>query len=67
MLDCTSPTPSVETLLHAFLPHKYVDHTHADAILALVDQPEETATQIIKELYGDTFGMRDLLRPISLF
>lgn len=58
MLDCSSPTPSVETLLHAFLPHKYVDHTHPDAILTLVDQPEEIAVRIIKEIYGDTFGMQ---------
>jgi hypothetical protein len=35
-----APNPSVETLLHAFLPHKFVDHTHADAILVLTDQPE---------------------------
>ena len=29
LLDSSSPNPSVETLLHAFLPHKFVDHTHA--------------------------------------
>jgi rhamnose utilization protein RhaD (predicted bifunctional aldolase and dehydrogenase) len=33
-----SPNPSVETLLHAFLPHKFVDHTHSTAILAIADQ-----------------------------
>ena len=40
LLDSRAPNPSVETLLHAFLPHRYVDHTHADAILALTDQPD---------------------------
>ena len=40
LLDSSAPNPSVETLLHAFLPHKFVDHTHADAILAVTDQPE---------------------------
>ena len=30
----SSPTPSVETLLHAFLPHRFIDHSHADAVLA---------------------------------
>jgi rhamnose utilization protein RhaD (predicted bifunctional aldolase and dehydrogenase)/NAD(P)-dependent dehydrogenase (short-subunit alcohol dehydrogenase family) len=40
MLDPASPTPSVEALLHAHLPARYVDHTHADAVLALVDQPD---------------------------
>ena len=34
LLDPQAPNPSVETLLHAFLPHKFVDHTHADAVLA---------------------------------
>jgi rhamnose utilization protein RhaD (predicted bifunctional aldolase and dehydrogenase)/NAD(P)-dependent dehydrogenase (short-subunit alcohol dehydrogenase family) len=43
MLDPQSPTPSVEALLHAFLPATFVDHTHADAVLALVDQPEAAA------------------------
>ena len=34
LLDPAAPNPSVETLLHAFLPHKFVDHTHATAVLA---------------------------------
>jgi rhamnose utilization protein RhaD (predicted bifunctional aldolase and dehydrogenase)/NAD(P)-dependent dehydrogenase (short-subunit alcohol dehydrogenase family) len=40
LLDASAPTPSVETLLHAFLPARFIDHTHADAILALADQPD---------------------------
>ncbi len=40
MLDPTSPTPSVEALLHAIMPGKFVDHTHSDAVLKLVDQPD---------------------------
>jgi rhamnose utilization protein RhaD (predicted bifunctional aldolase and dehydrogenase) len=32
-----SPDPSVETVVHAFLPHKYIDHTHADSILILTN------------------------------
>jgi rhamnose utilization protein RhaD (predicted bifunctional aldolase and dehydrogenase)/NAD(P)-dependent dehydrogenase (short-subunit alcohol dehydrogenase family) len=43
LLEPTAPNPSVETLLHAFLPHKFVDHTHANAILSLVDQPDGEA------------------------
>ena len=43
LLDTTAPDPSVETLLHAFLPRIYVDHTHASAILALTDQPDGEA------------------------
>ncbi len=37
LYDANSPTPSVETLLHAFIPQKYIDHSHADAILALTN------------------------------
>ncbi len=40
LLDASAPNPSVETLLHAFLPARFVDHTHADAILALCNQPD---------------------------
>src|SRR5499427_10493127 len=40
LLDPMAPNPSVETLLHAFLPHKFVDHTHSTAVLSLIDQPD---------------------------
>ncbi len=43
LLDAKAPTPSVETLLHAFLPHRFVDHSHADAILVLTNQPDGEA------------------------
>jgi rhamnose utilization protein RhaD (predicted bifunctional aldolase and dehydrogenase)/NAD(P)-dependent dehydrogenase (short-subunit alcohol dehydrogenase family) len=46
----SSPDPSVEALLHAFLPHKYVDHTHADNILILTNQKE--GEKFIKEALG---------------
>jgi rhamnose utilization protein RhaD (predicted bifunctional aldolase and dehydrogenase)/NAD(P)-dependent dehydrogenase (short-subunit alcohol dehydrogenase family) len=50
MLDPTSPAPSVEALLHAFLPGRVVDHTHADAVLAVVDQPDGAARA--REVWG---------------
>ncbi|MCG8588382.1 MAG: bifunctional aldolase/short-chain dehydrogenase [Proteobacteria bacterium] len=40
LFDAGAPNPSVEALLHAFLPHKFVDHSHADAVLALTNQPK---------------------------
>ena len=40
LIDPGAPNPSVETLLHAFMPHKFVDHTHATALLSLIDQPD---------------------------
>jgi len=57
LLDSKSPNPSVETLLHAFLPHKFVDHTHSNAVLALTDQPDGEA------LAADLFGKRAALVP----
>ncbi|HEX5279587.1 MAG TPA: bifunctional aldolase/short-chain dehydrogenase [Micropepsaceae bacterium] len=51
LLDSSAPNPSVETLLHAFLPQKYVDHTHSTAVLAITDQPEGEA--IARETFGD--------------
>jgi len=39
LINIKSPNPSVETFLHAFLPFKYVDHTHADAILNVTNRP----------------------------
>jgi rhamnose utilization protein RhaD (predicted bifunctional aldolase and dehydrogenase)/NAD(P)-dependent dehydrogenase (short-subunit alcohol dehydrogenase family) len=50
LLDSSAPNPSVETLLHAFLPHKFIDHTHSTAVLALTDQPDGEA--IVRDLYG---------------
>ncbi|MGE0180908.1 MAG: bifunctional aldolase/short-chain dehydrogenase [Parvularculaceae bacterium] len=50
LLDPSSPNPSVETLLHAFLPHKFVDHTHATAILALSDQ--KNGLEICRKAFG---------------
>jgi rhamnose utilization protein RhaD (predicted bifunctional aldolase and dehydrogenase)/NAD(P)-dependent dehydrogenase (short-subunit alcohol dehydrogenase family) len=50
LLDAAAPTPSVEALLHAFLPARFIDHTHADAVLAVTDQPDGEA--ICREIYG---------------
>jgi rhamnose utilization protein RhaD (predicted bifunctional aldolase and dehydrogenase)/NAD(P)-dependent dehydrogenase (short-subunit alcohol dehydrogenase family) len=51
LLDSTAPNPSVETLLHAFLPHRFIDHSHSVAVCALVDQPQAEA--IAREVWGD--------------
>ncbi|HEV7158107.1 MAG TPA: bifunctional aldolase/short-chain dehydrogenase [Caulobacteraceae bacterium] len=50
LIDSTAPNPSVETLLHAFIPAKYIDHSHATAFLALADQPDAEA--VIAEALG---------------
>lgn len=46
-----APAPSVETILHAILPYKFVDHTHADALLAITNTADGEAR--IREIYGD--------------
>ena len=51
MLRAGAPSPSVETILHAILPHKYVDHTHADAVLSVSNAPE--GDKRIREIYGE--------------
>ena len=51
VLRAGAPSPSVETLLHAILPHKYVDHTHADAVLAISNAPD--GEKRIREIYGE--------------
>jgi len=51
LLDPTAPTPSVEAILHALIPHKYVDHSHADAVVAISNSPNGEA--ILQEIYGD--------------
>src|SRR5271155_5661102 len=61
LLDPGAPNPSVETLLHAFLPHKYVDHTHSTAVLSLADQPD--AAERCADLYGRRLGLVPYIMP----
>lgn len=61
LLDSAAPNPSVETLLHAFLPHTYIDHTHANAVLALTDQPDPAA--LCREVYGETMALVPYVMP----
>ena len=61
LLDPMAPNPSVETLLHAFLPHKFVDHTHSTAVLSLVDQPDGEA--ISAEVYDGRAAIVPYIMP----
>ena len=51
MIDSSAPTPSVEAILHAIIPATFVDHTHADAVLTILDTPH--AEQYVRDIYGD--------------
>jgi rhamnose utilization protein RhaD (predicted bifunctional aldolase and dehydrogenase)/NAD(P)-dependent dehydrogenase (short-subunit alcohol dehydrogenase family) len=53
--------PSIETLSHAYIPAKFIDHTHADAILVLTNQPE--GDKLIREALGDEIGQVDYVKP----
>ena len=61
LIDPQAPNPSVETLLHAFLPHKFVDHTHATAILSLIDQADSAA--LCQETFGNRLGFVPYIMP----
>src|SRR5512135_2013028 len=51
LLDHRSPAPSIEALVHVFIPAKFIDHTHPDAILALANQPE--GKRLVTEALGE--------------
>jgi rhamnose utilization protein RhaD (predicted bifunctional aldolase and dehydrogenase) len=61
LIDPAAPNPSVEALLHAFIPHKFIDHTHSTAVLALTDQPDGEA--LCREVYGARVGYVPYLMP----
>jgi rhamnose utilization protein RhaD (predicted bifunctional aldolase and dehydrogenase) len=51
MTDPLAPNPSVEAILHAIIPFKYVDHTHADAVVTITNN--ETGERLIRTIYKD--------------
>ena len=61
LIDPAAPNPSVEALLHAFLPHTFVDHTHSTALLALADQADAEA--VCREVYGDRVVLVPYVMP----
>jgi len=54
LIDPMTPPPSVEMLLHAFMPATFIDHTHATAVLSLIDQPN--SADLCAEVYGGRLG-----------
>jgi rhamnose utilization protein RhaD (predicted bifunctional aldolase and dehydrogenase)/NAD(P)-dependent dehydrogenase (short-subunit alcohol dehydrogenase family) len=61
LIDPAAPNPSVEALLHAFIPHKFVDHTHSTAVLSLTDQPDGEA--LCREVFGKRVGYVPYVMP----
>jgi rhamnose utilization protein RhaD (predicted bifunctional aldolase and dehydrogenase)/NAD(P)-dependent dehydrogenase (short-subunit alcohol dehydrogenase family) len=60
MTDPYAPNPSVEAILHAIIPFKFVDHTHADAVVTLTNTPDGEAR--VRALYGE----RVLIVPYTM-
>lgn len=61
MIDSNHPRASIETLLHAFLPYKHVDHTHPDAIISICCA--DNGKQLAEEIYGNRFVWVPYIRP----
>ncbi|HLA21019.1 MAG TPA: class II aldolase/adducin family protein, partial [Pseudolabrys sp.] len=61
LIDPQAPSPSVEMLLHAFMPAKFVDHTHATAVLSLIDQPN--SAELCVEVFGTRLGFVPYIMP----
>jgi rhamnose utilization protein RhaD (predicted bifunctional aldolase and dehydrogenase)/NAD(P)-dependent dehydrogenase (short-subunit alcohol dehydrogenase family) len=60
-LDSDAPAPSVETLVHAALPARFVLHTHADAVLAVTDSAEGRSAA--ERVWGDSVALLDYAAP----
>jgi len=56
-----SLSPSIETLLHAFLPHRFIFHTHSTALLTLSNQPN--GAELCREVLGEEFGLVPYIKP----
>ena len=61
LIDPMAATPSVEIMLHAFLPHKFIDHTHATAVLSVIDQPD--GEKKCAEVFGGRLGFVPYVLP----
>src|ERR1700730_9928259 len=61
MTDPSAPTPSVETILHALLPYRFVDHTHADALLAITNTTD--GEQRVRDIYADAVVVIPYVMP----
>src|SRR5699024_5791984 len=61
MIDSNHPRSSIETLLHAFLPFKHVDHTHPDAIISIACS--DNGKEIANEVFGNRYVWIPYIRP----
>lgn len=61
LVDLNAKRPSIDTLIHAFIPHRHIDHMHPDAVIAICTASH--GKEIMKEIYGDDAAWINWLRP----
>lgn len=61
MLEPSAPNPSIEAILHAVIPQKFVDHTHANAVVALTNH--KNGRKAVEEVYGDRVAVIPYVMP----
>lgn len=61
MTDKSAPAPSIEAVVHAIIPYKFVDHTHADAVVTVSNTPN--GKELIEQIYGDKVVVVDYVMP----
>ena len=61
MTNPAAPNPSVEAVLHAIIPYRFVDHTHADAVVTITNTPG--GKQKIQEIFGDRIMIIPYVMP----
>lgn len=61
MTDKSAPAPSIEAVVHAIIPYKFVDHTHADAVVTLSNTPN--GRELIEKIYGEKVVVVDYVMP----
>ena len=61
LIDVSAPNPSVETLVHALIKEKFVDHTHSNSILEITNRPE--GLRVLRELFGKNFIIIPYVMP----
>ena len=61
MTDPEAPDPSIEAMLHANIPYKYVDHTHADAVVTITNSPR--GQELLQKIYQDRVLIVPYIKP----
>jgi len=61
MTDKAAPAPSIEAVVHAIIPYRFVDHTHADAVVTISNTPN--GRELIEKIYGDKVVVVDYVMP----